>query len=202
MAQTPAEVCNIALGRVGSRQQIDEFDTDTSAEAQLCRAFYETARDELLTSHPWSWATKRETLAELETDPPEDWEYAYALPSDCLEPQYIWSGSRNPAAEDRVAFSIEYDEETGVGVLYTDKEEAELVYTRRTAEVGLFSAKFVSALAWRLAQDLALSLPVKPQLALSLDAKAEQALGKAMAADKARQQMDPPVDSEFIRERG
>jgi len=193
---TPIEVCNLALLYVGNGQTINDFDEATQ-EAKACKVFYVKARDALLQSFPWSFATKRSALAALSTpdvetsDARTGWSYSYALPSDCLSPRRLWAGARTPASGDRIPFAIE-----GV-LLLTDEEDAELTYTFQESTVARWSPLFVEALAWALAMKLCLILPVRPEWAKNAKTESELAWRKAGAADHRASQEDPPPPSEY-----
>jgi len=57
---------------------------DGSVEAGLCKRFYPIVRRELIESSNWQFALKRVALAEV-TNPSTVWQYAYELPSDCID---------------------------------------------------------------------------------------------------------------------
>jgi hypothetical protein len=195
---TAAEICNIALARVGQRQTIAAL-SETSAPGRLCNTLYPNARDSLLMSVPWSFATKRQTLAELVTDERDGWEYVYALPTDCLATRYLYPGLRNPTEKQKEPFAIEFDATESKRVLLTDCEDAILVYTASPGDVTAnFPPLFCDALAWALAVDLALSLAVKPQVGLAMRQGYELALLKASAAELNQAQADTPPESEII----
>lgn len=220
--QTEAQLCNVALARVGQRQLIDSLTEDT-AGAKLCAAAYPNARDVVLAGHPWPFCTRPAFLAELaETRPGHA--HVYALPADCLEPQYLFSGVRPGQTTATlsncawlpwvsacfgagvglgmpVEFAIEAKADGSGSVLVTDQEDAQLIYTAAVTQVPAFPALVADAIAWRLAQDLALSLAVKPQLAFAVDQKADAALRKAQAQAANAQQADPRPVSKFISAR-
>jgi hypothetical protein len=197
MALTDAGICNIALLRVGQRQTLDSLD-DNTTEGAVCKAFYADARDAVLQSFPWDFATKRATLALVAGASRDGWEYVYALPADCLTPQHIWAGKRTPTHAERIRYSVEYDATTGQPVLLTDQGTAVLVYTARVAAVTIYPPLFVDALAWRLAADIALGLTLKPQLAQGAGAAYQRALAAAFAADHRQTQEDATPESDTI----
>jgi len=199
MATSDAQLCSMALLRVGQRQTIDSLN-GPSAEARACKALYADARDALLAMHPWRFATKRAVLAELEDDERSGWEYTYALPTDCITPRSLWAGDRAPALSGKYPFELEWGA-NDTPVLLADQEDAELVYTARITVVPRFPPLFVEALAWKLAADLALSLPVKPGVAKVMEEKFQRALAQAVAADGNQVQEDAQPESEFVRGR-
>lgn len=201
MATTEARVCNIALLRVGITQFIGSLGEATT-EANVCNQLWEDARDAVLEARWWRFATRRSVLSLLTSVTRSGWGFVYSLPTDCVAPRFIWNGMRNPPAQLRVPFTMELNDAATAKVLLTDMEDAELIYTRRVGEVGLFPALFVNALAWKLAADLALALPVKPQVGLAMQQGYARALAEAAVADFDMAQEDLPPESETIRERG
>jgi hypothetical protein len=203
VATTPTEVCNIALGRIGIRQPLTELAED-SAEAEMCSVFYEDARDAVLEVLPWKFATKRASLAALaEASGGErsGWEFVYTLPADCIAPREIYSGTRNPPADQRIPFDVEHNEDTGKSVLLCDMEEAELIYTARIATVAIFTPLFIDCLAFKLAADLAMALPNKAPLSDLMERRYERALALAGASTLRQGQRDAPPRSAFTRVR-
>jgi hypothetical protein len=198
MLTTEAQLCNIALLRVGERQTIDSLEETTEA-ARSCKALYAPARDACLAELWWTFATQRAVLAET-TEERDGWTYAYAMPSDCLAPRYVYAGIRNPAPEVRIRFASELNDAGDGFLILGDFEAADcpLIYTARIENVTLFPPVFVDALAWRLASDLALGLTVKPQVGLAMRQGYQAALNRAMASDLRIGQDDTLPDSELI----
>jgi hypothetical protein len=58
MATTAVSICNMALGLLGADGTITAL-TDNTQNARICNLFYEPARQTLLRSHPWNFATAR-----------------------------------------------------------------------------------------------------------------------------------------------
>lgn len=189
----PHEVCNLALSHVGNGQSLNSLEERT-LEARMCKLHYGPTRDKLLELFPWRFATKRAVLAEL-AEERTGWDFVYQLPADCLQPQYIWTGIRNPSSDLRVPFDVEA---TGAAatvtgrVLVTDQADAELIYTAECPTVALWTPSFVDAVAWALAVKLALVVPVKPQLAALAMPEARRALAEAKASQLNSRQADPP----------
>lgn len=168
MATSEAGICNLALMKLGVTETIDDLEEDTPA-ARACALLYEQCRDSLLVLLPWPFAQRRATLTvigevedDLELEP--TWEYAYALPDDCLLARHLFAGTRNPRPDERVKFAIE-GHETHKKILLTDFEgtdddPAELTYTARIEDVTIFPPHFVDALAWSLAAELAAPLSI------------------------------------------
>ncbi len=199
MATTEAEICNVALSRVGNRQYIDSLIEDT-AEAQVCAMLYPGARDTMLASYPWPWAQRRLTLAALVGVTRAGWDYAFALPADLVTARAISTETRNPLADSRVPYSIESDSTVG-RILLVDEEAPELVYTSKITSVALWPALFADAVQWRLAMELALAWPDKASLAALMGQQAERAMARAIASEMRQSQDDVALDAEAIRAR-
>jgi hypothetical protein len=201
VATAEADICNLALLRIGQRQTIDDLDEE-SEQAEACSVLYPLARDAVLEAARWPFATGRAELAALSGVTRTNWQYVYALPTDYLAARFIVvAGLRAPAVDQRIPYALEYDSITKKQVLLTDLSPAELVYTARIENVALFSPLFVQALAWKLAADLCLALPVKPGVGVAMQQQYRIALSEAAASMLNQQQGDPPPDSEFVRER-
>lgn len=192
-------IANLALIRVGITALIASLDEATT-EARVVKALWASARDGLLASHSWRFATKREPLAEYPWTPVVAWAGAFALPADCLVPLDLWAGSRSVPSDSRSPFEVA-SSPTG-SALYTDASEPILRYVARVEDANLYTPHFSEALAWRLACDLVLSLPVKPTLAPMCFERYRVALSEAIAADLRMGQDDSVPDSPFITVRG
>lgn len=149
------DIANLALSHLGDSATIASLDPpEGSAQAEHCARFYPMARDALLQSYAWSFASKRLQLAELTSSWPQ-WDYAYAKPSDVL----VLRGIVSPAATDDGADSlqpyvIEVDA-ADVDVIYTDQATAVGLYTRRVVDTAKYPPMFVLTLSWQLASMLA-----------------------------------------------
>lgn len=58
---TKTQIANLAVYHMGGRA-ITNIDTDDSQEAIVIRAWFDAARDEILRSHPWNFASRRARL--------------------------------------------------------------------------------------------------------------------------------------------
>lgn len=196
MAETAAQICNIGLLRIGQRQLLDDLDSDRSASGKACKALFADARNAVLAELWWGFATKRATLATVANATRDGWTYVYATPLKMVAAQYVYSGTRNPAAP--IAFELFEGETDGSTVLATDQAAAILSYTYQHETVIAWPPLFVDALAWRLAVELALAMQVKPQVGLAMQKSYLVALAKAQAADANQTRRDPRPDSELI----
>lgn len=217
MPSTPVELCNLALSRIGSKQPIDSLDEDTT-EARACTVAYPFARDAVLASFPWRFATKRVALAALTGVTYTDWQHAFALPADCLEVRGLvdalvptpppvgfvrWTPvdalSLTTLQLARTPYAIEAG--TAGQVLLTNDSAPVVQYTARVEAVSLYPPLFCDALAWRLAGELALAIPMKAPLAQAAFTASERAIARAAASELRQAQAGTTPDSETIRVR-
>lgn len=76
------DICNTSLAHLGDEANIQSIvPPDGSAQSVHCARFYATTRDSLLEMHDWNFASRRAVLAEFETNPVNQWQYAYAAPN-------------------------------------------------------------------------------------------------------------------------
>lgn len=171
------DICNTSLGYLGDEATVTAInpEPDGSAQAALCQRFYPIARNSLLEMHPWGFATVRFSLSELTAaDCPAQWQHAYALPSDAINllevidplaasdysaeiaTPFVPPGTIN--ANIGIYTAQPFVAETlmdGTQVLYTNQENAMLIYTRLVTDTTKFTPLFTEALARLLAAKLA-----------------------------------------------
>lgn len=198
---TKTDIWNMALMDLGISEAVADLDTEESKAARVGRRLYESVRDHVLQEFPWSFATRRVTLALLASDPPTNWDYAYRLPTDCIQPQgLVVSGLRTPRNAQRIPYEVSADDDGRV--IYTDLEDAELLYTARVEDTGQYDPMFIMALVAMLASKGAMPMSVKPEIA----ANAAKAYVNILhnAAAHSLNQSNPGVepDSEFLAIRG
>ena len=167
------DVCNIGLSHLGARAQIASISPpDGSVEAGYCARFYPIARREMIEGASWSFAKTRIALAGA-TNTSTLWDYAYALPSDCITPLRVLQLRYLSAAgllwpinsyvtdydwrryDDLFSERGSADFEIESGVLRTNEPEAVLLYKRDVTDTSKFSPTFTSALGMLVASYLA-----------------------------------------------
>jgi len=198
VAASETVIANLALAHLGNKDAIGTLETDTSREAEVCRTFYDTARDELLRVFPWPFATKFAELTEVEEDPTDEWAYSYRYPSDCVYVRRIFSGERNDDKSSRIAYKIGAD---GSGrLIYCDQDDAELEYTFRNEDTTDYPDDFTMTLSYRLAAYMAPQLTQGDPFGLRdfCYKKYLEALMTATSGAYMEEQPDEPPESEFI----
>lgn len=147
-------ICNMALSHLTSKARLTSID-DASAEAYVCKLFYEEARDSTLADFDWAFARREVTLAELsDFDVPAGWDYAFAYPGDCVRALRI-PQETDPLVSYDFEIRTKYEDGASEGrVILTTVEVPTLVYTRRVENPTVYSPGFIQALSWRLAFDI------------------------------------------------
>lgn len=164
MTTSIVQICNIALSRIGESTRINSLG-EAGTPSEQCDLFFELCRDQVLSDFPWSFATAFATLAELSVNPDPEFERCYTLPTDCLTVRRVltpefntmtWPGTAHvpqyPPIKHRIIAG------PSSRLLSVNVENAQIEYTRQITAPGLFSAQFVSALAWKLGESIAPSV--------------------------------------------
>lgn len=147
---TQVEICNLALIRIG-QTKIATMGEATKA-ADLLNGIWDLILDEVLRDHTWNFAVKREQVVVEATAPAWGFAGEYLLPDDCLR---VLGIDDDPEITYRVeGKSLFTDEDTPIN----------LKYIARVEDTTQFDHKFVSALAWRLALEVAYALAAGPKL--------------------------------------
>ena len=179
----------MALSKLGAKRITTTSDDTVSARAAV--AVYTEILDEVLMEHAWSFAQKRVALAELGTDPV--WEddgmtVAYGIPTDMLKLNYV----NTPSATIRVE---------SVGIL-SDTSGLEILYTYRATDTTKYSTMFVTALATRLAAEMAFGLTSsKTAMEYLMKEYEEIRLPRAIAADSQQGSPLSPSQNEWLGSR-
>jgi hypothetical protein len=120
----------------------------------MASVFYEPARRAVLRDFNWNFALRTVRLAKLQQTV-AGFRYAFSLPADCL----------------RVISLLGADERTGApgfavrsGNLLTDREEVEIEYIADCSDPAMFDDKFIEALSYKLASELAMPVKGSPEL--------------------------------------
>jgi hypothetical protein len=191
MPASVVSISNMALSRIGTRSSITSLN-EASTEALHCKLLFDQARDATLEAHDWVFARKRVALADLGT-PPGGWSHRYALPSDCIAPRFLETGTRT---ERRASFRIEGRD------LLADTDGATLVYTARITDPALFPPSFASALSWGLGAELAIPLTGKESLHQRCAQMWQSAINTAAVNDANADAPDETPDALWIAARG
>lgn len=192
----PSEVsiCNQALSHIGAEAEIESL-TETSEEAKYCNIYYEHARDNLLREHPWNFAIKYQTLAQIGTAP-TNWEYQYQYPSDCLNALEIV----NTADDTVLEYEVISDGASGKYII-TDVENAELRYTAKITDPNVFDVGFIEALTWALAYRIAEPITGNSDKKGEAMTIFQNTIKAVKATDSGEGKNDPDKDAPWIEAR-
>jgi hypothetical protein len=134
----------MALSHIGSDARVSSINPpDGSAEAGHCATFFDQVRTELLEPGAWAFSLKRSALAQV-TNISDAWLFAYAKPSDCLRPVRVLRAGAGDDAQG-ANFILEGD------ALFSNEEDAVLLYARDVTDTTKFTASFTGAFAYLLA---------------------------------------------------
>lgn len=157
MAVSKTNICNAALGRIGSSPIMDIDDAD-SKSARVCKNAYDPTLREVLRNGVWNFAKDRATLARLTALPAFGWSYQYQLPSDWMR---LVKFNGVDVYPDGVGEEWEIE---GRKVL-TDAETAEIQYIKFVDDPNQYDALFVTAFTVLLASNIA--VPIRQDEALA-----------------------------------
>ena len=201
---TKLQICNLALSWVGGDLIEDNGDPDPVAtseqvEAKICEANYDISLDQILSERTWTFATKYEVMdTPALTDPPMRYAKAFNLTDQSDGTSFlvnpvvfihrVWSSSGNIsnvfAPLEGSATNPPQPEWERVGdQIYADSSRIEVVYVAKVTDTTLYPTYFVSALATRIAADIAISLTENRQLQADLYTLYDQKITEAAAAD-------------------
>jgi hypothetical protein len=185
---TDVDICNMALGKIGTRTTIVSL-TEGSNEANQCNIYYTNTRDALLRSHRWDFIRNQASLAliadaTIGQTVPIPWAYEYAYPSDCLKPWYmipnpVSTPGTYPFPTNFPAISVDNppvkyvvgtDIVNGVRrqVILTNLPQAILVYGVSGIDPSFYDTQFVELLSIALAAAICVPLTGNAELKNSL----------------------------------
>lgn len=187
------QLCNLALGRLGGHAVIEALDAPDE-EAQACARVYRATAEAALCAYAWPFAERRAELAPLPASPSGEWDYAFALPDDCIKPVRLETAGGEFFGR-RAAYAV------AGKALMCDAPSAELVYVA-FVEPDLWPPTFAQYVSWRLAGELALALDARADLAkFALDRASVEEL-RAITEARSSERPRPAPDADWVRSRG
>jgi len=190
MATSAVEICNSALLKLGA-QRISSL-IENNKRAKLCNERYEGLRKEVLRAHPWNFAIGRATLVQLGTTPEFEYNFEYALPTDCLRVLNTEdeSGTRSRVqavpnshlyfeggVSNRAGFKIEGRK------LLTNETEVRIRYILDLQDTTKFDPNFDDALATRMAAEFSYALVQSNSLSANMYGLYDLAMARARTRD-------------------
>jgi hypothetical protein len=217
MATSEVEICNRAIGRVGVDQLIESMD-DPNDRARNCKLQYEPCRDEVLSDFPWNFAQTCVALALVSDVEVPGWRYVYRYPANCMKvhrvtgpegqrltglsnwPYEVWD--YDVLLPGRQPFAVMADPvNAGARIIVSDVETAYAWFTAKVTDPSQFSALFRSALAWRIAMELALSLRANTNLYNNAAQQYGWAVSQAQVHSFGEETTDRPPQSAAVMAR-
>lgn len=183
-------ICTAALMLLGDKPIASL--TEATDRATLCANIYPQAVDDILRSHPWNCAIKREILAPLSAAPSHDFQYQFQLPGDWL--RMLEVGYQ----DDPLPYQIE-----GRRIL-ANTNVLPVRYVKQTDE-GEWDALLVYVMTKRMELDLSYpitkSTSLRDTLRQEFYAPAVGVLAKAKTVDGQENPPEDWLDSPFISAR-
>lgn len=168
-------IVNLALSLLGIDPivSIEPPDAD-SKPARSGALWYDQARRDTLQAHPWNFASARVEIAAQATGPAFEYSNRYQKPFDFIRINRLGQNWDDP---------IQDYEEEGDYILCNESSPLKLVYVYDFKQVGRFSAKFVTALAFRLAQLMAKELTGNDTLMTDMGVEFDKVVSQGMSID-------------------
>jgi len=192
-------VYNLALNAVGDRSNLSS-PTDNSRQAEVCSLWYALVRDQVIEAAPWSEATKYQRLALVAEQDDDTWTagepapgytHVYALPSDCLRPQYLSNFQ-----------SFELTTEGTVKLLHCSTDSPVLRYTYMQENVATWSNNLLMAIVYGLAGHISQPLSGKTSQTAVLIQRANDMILAARVNSANQEQQTYEAVPEWISGRG
>ena len=173
------QIARLALQSIGDRFDIASL-TEASPEAEQVNLVFNNVRDMVLREHPWKFARKYSTPASLSGVVPGNWDYMFAYPSDALRVLRIV----NPLGDDQPPIRFEIARNSSdARVILCNESEPTLEYTQQITDPQQFDPQFITALAYRLAQYIAMPITGDRQIMADMKQLADAEISKAQSTD-------------------
>lgn len=194
MSASKTSICNMALSAIGISSYIADIE-ERSKSANVCRVFFDQARDAVLEQFDWDFARLTRVLA-LSSVEYTGWQFVYTVPVDCIKAREIINPSvRNPTSDQRIPFKMMTDT-SGNKYILTDQEDAELLYTASIDNPNLYSPSFVRALSLALGALIAMPMSVSTTISDRVEKMAAAAINNAVSnsMDAEQEEVAPETD--------
>lgn len=169
------EICNDAIGLCGSTQFIQSLGDPDSVASLRCDRYFIPAVKRVLRRHNWFCATHFVELAQNTTAPTGEFDYAYALPPDCVRINKVFANKDGYSPYDRWQ-PYKRNIHTNIGKLY-------LKYVQMPEDYRELDVLLADAIAYELAVKLAPTLLKDKRQYAILKQASKVALADAKAID-------------------
>ena len=184
-AQSKIRIWNMAIYKVTGKEVTS--DSEDSVSQRVCSVFWDDILNEVLAEAPWTFAQKRAALALLAQDPvfnDDDMRFVYAKPSDFIKVNFI----NNPSA----TWKVEGDQ------ILSNWSPLKIIYTARIDDPSKYFPLFTSALATRLAAEIAPKLSESKTMKKDLLKEYEEIrLPRAISGDSQQGSPQQPIQDEW-----
>jgi hypothetical protein len=193
---TKTDIVNMALSHIGQKI-ITSVESGTEEQAKKARLLYDNARDAVLRTRSWNFATKIEPLATISGESIPGWNYLYQRPSKCLLVRKIFAagGGSNPTAEEHKEL---LSPTTNVNAIAAQISGAYIEYTMQVVDVSLYDTGFIEALSYKLASMLAQPLTGNKDLGVTMLGIFKQVIDDAGRTNASEGNVKPVSTSSYI----
>jgi hypothetical protein len=188
MARSRADVCNLALEKIGS-EGITTFPED-SVIGRLCSRFYLPTVEEELRTHNWNFSLERKALNQDVTTPiGDEYVYQYSLPTDPYCLKVIRQLGIVKTLQD---YRIEGRK------LLSNFSSMGIQYVREIEDPNLFDSLFTEAVAAKLAYKMCLPITNDKSLRDRMVVEYDKAIANAEEANEI--ESEPPTGNNIAWE--
>jgi hypothetical protein len=156
-AQSPEDVVNLALTRLGYKLRVGSL-FEGSAAAKKALDIYSQTRDATLRESDWDFAQRIVVAGAASQGAPQPWGYAFTYPADCIRlrsimPQSYAFGTdqSNPR---RYLYTVGYSTVDG-RVVWTNFPTPMFIYTAQVTNPASWDTLFAEAVAAAISRRLA-----------------------------------------------
>ena len=185
-------IINYGLTRLGADNITSR--TDNSLEANAVDPVFDLARDDLLRSNQWNFATKRVQLARSARTPASEYDYQFPVPSDFLRAVVV---ADSDLGKTGVPYKIARDATDGT-VILTDSTDLYLTYIAEVTDPNEFPPDFQTALALKIASIVATKLTNSNTIQAQVTDEARVAWLRACGSDGAEDMPDRRPEGSWV----
>jgi hypothetical protein len=180
------QICNRALGRLGSDTITDLSEGNKNAE--YCGRFLPEAIEHVLGQWDFKFARRRQRLAPNADSPAFGWKQQFNYPMDCIRLVKVYGGSSlKPEESECVPYQVEN------GKILADVDALQVIYIARPDDPNLLPQSVRKAISTHLAYLLSTPLTSSEQLIALIAAEAQTAIETAKKED-AQMNYDPDAE--------
>ena len=132
------------------------------------------------------------------------WRYKYSWPGNVLVPRYIRRPEIEIKPDPPIRYRIEFDPSSQLKVVYTDQQDATLVYTYNLTDEALWEGYFTDAFIWGLAAKVIVNLTKNSRKGAELYSIYLRAIenAKTTAANSDSPTFNREAPNRYLRARG